>query len=287
MTPTDTTSNAPLDAATKVVETTPEHEPAATHTPYEMAKQAAVPVFAFAFASMTHGLDRWLAYFMKNNVNDHMAYFWRFMTDRGQGTLYIVIAVIGLFGGILAKRLSALDATREKIATIQRYCFLLLVSLAASGAVLHFVKFFGGRHRPRDLFANGAYGFEPFSMTTALDSFPSGHSQTIFCVTTVLALAFPKHWKAISLFGLLVALSRVTMTNHFISDVAVGSWLAIFTVLALAPWALRERETGMLSAHSGRHEGAWAPKRKWGTRLRLGRLQLTLGLRYFSGEKKD
>lgn len=248
-----------------------------------MTRAAAVPVFAFAIGSMFTGTDRAIALFMKTYVNEHMAYFWRFMTDRGEGTLYVVVALMGLFGGIGLKRLAADQQTREIIARAQRYCYLVLMSLAASGAILHSIKFLSGRHRPRDLFASGTYGFEPFAFTSRLDSFPSGHSQTIFCVTTALALAFPKHWKQISFVGLLVALSRVTMTNHFVSDVAVGSWLGIITVLMLAPYALRERETGWLSAHAPVPEG----ERNWQHHLRLGRVHLHLDLHLRGSEKKD
>lgn len=248
-----------------------------------MVKQAAVPVFAFALGSMMTGLDRSLAFFLKAHVNEHMAYFWRFMTDRGEGTLYVVVALIGLFGGWGLKRLAADQRTVDVIATLQRYCYLVLISLAASGAVIHTIKFLSGRHRPRDLFADGSFGFEPFAFTSKLDSFPSGHSQTIFCITTVLALAFPKHWKQISFVGLLVALSRVVMTNHFISDVVVGSWLGIMAVLLLAPHALRSRDTGLLGTQAMPLEG----ERKWHHGLRLGRLNFTLGLHYSGEDKKD
>lgn len=248
-----------------------------------MTRAAAVPVFAFAIGSMFTGTDRAIALFMKAHINEHMAYFWRFMTDRGEGTLYVVVALLGLFGGIGLKRLAADQQSREIIARMQRYCYLVLISLAASGAVLHTVKFLGGRHRPRDLFESGAYGFEPFAFTSKLDSFPSGHSQTIFCVTTALSLAFPNHWKQISFVGLLVALSRVTMTNHYVSDVAVGSWLGIIAVLMLAPHALRERDSGMMSASAPMP----AADKKWQHGLRIGRLHLNLDLHLRGVENKD
>lgn len=208
--------------------------------------QAAVPVLLFAGAS-TVALDPALAMFMKANVQGLPAEIMRALTDLGVGTGYVVGALLLIVLAVTARRMGVALRFEALLAKAKRLSFLFLLSLAASGAVVNLIKILAGRHRPRDLFGQSEYGFEPFQFRHALDSFPSGHSQTIFVVTTVLALAMPKRWRSISLAGAMIAATRITMTNHYLSDVVVGSYIGIAAVLLIAPLVLREGDAPALS----------------------------------------
>ena len=207
--------------------------------------QAAVPVLLVATAS-TFALDPALAMLMKANVTGVPADVMRALTDLGIGTGYVIGALLVVVGVTISRRVSFLTCFNTPFSRMRRLSFLFLLSLAASGAVANLIKILAGRHRPRDLFGQSEYGFEPFQFRHALDSFPSGHSQTIFVVTTVLALAMPKRWRSISLAGAMIAATRITMTNHYLSDVVVGSYIGIAAVLLIAPLVLREGDAPML-----------------------------------------
>lgn len=204
-----------------------------------MVVQAGLPVFVFA-ALCVVSIDQVLALQMRALVSEEVAPAIRAISDLGVGTGYIAAAAFYLAGSALCRHLHLVNFYKAALAAkLQRFCLLALASFAASGAVVNLAKFLVGRHRPRDLFDQSQYGFEPLTLRHALDSFPSGHSQTIFVVATVLALAMPRRWRSFGLAAALVAATRIVMTNHYLSDVVVGSWIGIAAVLLIAPHILK------------------------------------------------
>ncbi|SDG67553.1 phosphatase PAP2 family protein [Roseospirillum parvum] len=107
----------------------------------------------------------------------------------------------------------------------------MLANMLAAGILLHVIKLTVGRPRPKHLIDDGTYfGFEPFS---GFNSFPSGHSQAIFSALIALAFMVPKYTKWLMGLAVLVALSRVGVSAHYLSDVVMGSYLAIAVAFAL------------------------------------------------------
>jgi undecaprenyl-diphosphatase len=61
------------------------------------------------------------------------------------------------------------------------------------------------------------------------DSFPSGHALTIFCVAVIASAVLPAFaplWFAIALY---LAMTRVFLNAHFLSDVLIGSAVGLLT----------------------------------------------------------
>lgn len=144
-----------------------------------------------------------------------------------------------LFGlGYLGLRAAFLRAVPGAFARIYhdaaRICLFVLVSLALSGVVVNVLKPLLGRLRPKHLWRDDLYGFG-FSFSRSdltANSFPSGHSQTLFAIATALALLFPRlRWPLLA-FAALVALSRVMVSAHFVSDVLLGSYIGLVAAVA-------------------------------------------------------
>ena len=78
------------------------------------------------------------------------------------------------------------------------------------------------------------------------NSFPSGHSMAVWTVATVIALEYRRHrWVQVTAYGLaaLVSVSRFTGSNHFLSDVLVGSAIGFGT----ARYVYRSRHDPVLN----------------------------------------
>ena len=101
--------------------------------------------------------------------------------------------------------------------------FPAIEAAAASVAVgilfFHKVKRIVCRLRPKDI--------EPHCwakiVTRDQFSFPSGHSTTAFAVAVSLGSFYPEIMPVLLLLALNVAVSRVIVGMHFLSDVVVGS----------------------------------------------------------------
>lgn len=109
----------------------------------------------------------------------------------------------------------------------------LFSSVAISGLSADLIKYIAGRTRPTLYFSEHLYGFYFFRMEHAWTSFPSGHSATAFSVAMFLATRYPR-WRLAFLFAAtLIAVSRVFLTQHYISDVIAGSFIGILSTAFL------------------------------------------------------
>lgn len=126
---------------------------------------------------------------------------------------------------------------------------LLLVGLGAivavytANTIVDAMKNLWGRFRPYELQSNLNNFTNWWSINggNGHKSFPSGHSEQAWLALYLPLFVAPsnkkKRWNIVlltSLFGCLVAWSRVRIGAHFLSDVAVGSVIAIFVVYVVA-----------------------------------------------------
>lgn len=178
-------------------------------------------------------LDRPLARFLKAHVSGEFEGFWKTVTHLGLAGVWMIpagILTLGLALSALATPSPEARARLRRAAWVPGFLFL---SMAASGIANTVIKVAVGRTRPAALFDNGVYDFVPLTRTYLTNSFPSGHSQAAFAAMTALALIFPRYDLAFLTVALLVALSRVLTTVHFLSDAVAGAWLGCMVTLAL------------------------------------------------------
>lgn len=140
-------------------------------------------------------------------------------TRAGDGWLWAAIGVaVALAGG--DERWLALETSA--------------VSVAAGIAVFQILKRLADRRRPCEI--------EPHAWADLLPpdrfSFPSGHSLTAFAVTASLAAFYPAALGFLLVCAVSVALSRILLGMHFLSDVvvgaALGAWLGYASFLLAA-----------------------------------------------------
>jgi membrane-associated phospholipid phosphatase len=148
---------------------------------------------------------------------------WR-TTDFAKGARWLALALIALIGSRAWLYLVGNDPIAQRVF---QCALAFLLSLAIGSAILHTLKLFLGRRRPRDELELKFYGFMPFHFFLQHDSFPSGHALTIFCVAVILSGVFPAFavlWFAIALY---LALTRALLTAHFLSDVLIGAGIGV------------------------------------------------------------
>jgi len=125
-------------------------------------------------------------------------------TRAGDGWLWYAMGLaILLFGG--ETRFEALAAA--------------IVASAISALLFMWLKRFTGRRRPCQI--------EPHCWATLLPpdhfSFPSGHTMMAFAVAVSLSLFYPTLAIGLLFCALSIAMSRILLGMHFLSDVVVGA----------------------------------------------------------------
>ena len=170
-------------------------------------------------------IDRRMAHYFRERSGDAGCSSSRCrITDWAKGGPWIGAAALIY---LAAQAWMALAEETPLVRAVSDYALALLASFVVGSIVLHVIKIFLGRRRPRDDFEHGLYGFRYFTWQLQYDSFPSGHSMTIFCVAVVLSAAFPllaPLWLVLA-FGL--SLTRAMLTAHFLADVMVGAAIGI------------------------------------------------------------
>jgi len=155
----------------------------------------------------------------------------QFITKFGDSKYYLV-PIVMLLPFVLAARQALEDPkVRRMLGWGALALVFIFVSIAGAGILNNIIKLIIGRTRPSLWFDEGEYGFAPFSFGgSRYMSFPSGHSNTAFALATALGYFWPKGRKYLYAAAALVALSRVVVTAHYLSDVIAGSVLGVLVV---------------------------------------------------------
>lgn len=115
-----------------------------------------------------------------------------------------------------------------------------LLCFTYAGIVLRLCKMMVGRVRPYYWLEHPEATFHHFINKTPFHSFPSGHTQTAFCMALILGYAWSHHHtsrfipRALLVMAALVGISRVYLLSHFPTDVVAGALVAF--VAARAAW---------------------------------------------------
>ncbi len=103
------------------------------------------------------------------------------------------------------------------------------VSSLLMGVIVQTLKrsVFAGDHRPAMFFEDGTLPSIEGIILMSSHSFPSGHGATGLCLTVMFAYIINQKWATYLLVvvGMLVAFSRVYISQHFIQDTIVGGWI--------------------------------------------------------------
>jgi len=136
--------------------------------------------------------------------------FFKYLTELGDGLVPVILFII-----LLMVRFS--------------WALAMGVSGIVMGIFVQGLKrsVFAGDHRPAMFFPDGSLPNIDGIDLMMHNSFPSGHSATALCVFFLLACFVKQRWTTylFIVLALLIAFSRVYISQHFIEDTIVGGWI--------------------------------------------------------------
>ena len=156
-------------------------------------------------------------------TNDNIRSTLKDVSKLGLATPYLIFAAVCfMFFRFIKKR---------KIWS-NRALFVFL-SISFSGILVLITKFIFGRYRPKMFLEEQLYGFKFFQLKGKLTSFPSGHASTIVALMLALYFISPKYRAIYFAIALVIAISRVLVCHHYLTDVVFGFYLAVVTTVCL------------------------------------------------------
>ena len=107
----------------------------------------------------------------------------------------------------------------------------LSVTIITTTIIVHLGKIFIGRARPKLFETMGAYHFNPLQIGYDYSSMPSGHTMLAGTIAFALAGLYPAYRYVFYGYAVAVALSRIMLTAHYLSDVTLAliiSYICVF-----------------------------------------------------------
>jgi membrane-associated phospholipid phosphatase len=150
----------------------------------------------------------------------------RAITDIGLGEHFFALVIIFFF--IFRARENSAgselnDELKKHWLWMKTWCLDFFMALFFSGLTGEIIKISLGRQRPHVSDTFEPHVFLPFTFQSHYHSMPSGHSQVLFCVATMLAILWPRRRWFFYLLALALITTRVIVQAHFLSDVLMGA----------------------------------------------------------------
>ncbi len=181
-------------------------------------------------------VDLPLSEFLRNVDQQHPDYIdiFRAYTDIGKSKYYLIISGISILLCACAVRMPSIQKElRIKMGHVGKVLSFFFACVAVSGIVADIIKPILGRARPVTFVREGIYGFHPFTFHAAWNSMPSGHATTAFTIATILTFFRPRHQVLWFVGAAIIAVSRVMVNAHYLSDIFAGAAVGILTVLLI------------------------------------------------------
>ncbi len=155
----------------------------------------------------------------------------RVYTDFGKSKWYLWPSAIGALICAIGVRLKSFSPkTRKRFYQAGEFLLFLFVCVALAGIITDIIKPILGRGRPVELTQEGFYAFHPISLAARWNSMPSGHATAAVTVALVIARRFRRLCIPAFVFGFVMALSRIMVNAHYLSDVIAGGVVGFLTI---------------------------------------------------------
>lgn len=189
-----------------------------------------IPYFIFIVFSgiLLFSFSKTELHILSNKANSTIFdLFFKNATYLGDGALIVVLFVILLF-------------------VKYRFAFAFLVGSLSTALIVNLFKkiLLNNMYRPSkyfELFETYKLHFVEGVNLHAVQSFPSGHTATAFNIFFMMALLAKSNMLKLVFFiiSLLVAYSRVYLSQHFLIDITIGSVFGVFFIMLF--WFIFEK----------------------------------------------
>ncbi len=114
---------------------------------------------------------------------------------------------------------------------LRQFVFIICASIILADTLVIALKYLVGQARPIMYIKDHIYGFYPFTFKDEFDSMPSGHTALNSTLAFSVYLKNKKFGFLLILWAILVGLSRIFLSKHYLSNVLISFAISIVVVL--------------------------------------------------------
>ncbi len=159
----------------------------------------------------------------------------RILTDFGRAA-FVLWLLAGILFAVALVSPRMRGTSRSLLAGFAVRLQFLFLAVALPLFAGELIKWIVGRGRP---FVGGeanAFNFVHFAGTEAYASFPSAHSITAFALAFAVSAIWPRARAAMTVYAVLIALSRLVLLAHHPSDVVAGALIGVIGAMFVRYW---------------------------------------------------
>ena len=198
----------------------------------------------------------------------------RFVTWFGQGGVTLYPTGLIVIAGLAAR--SLLPGLRQTLDDIIRKAAAIFITVAVAGLADDLLKIVFGRARPYRWLAGDDSGFGFFRYGAKFASFPSGHTTTSVAAALAFGAIFPRGRPVFLLAALSIAISRIVLDAHYVSDVIGGGLIGWIRCHFRDPESATQRQ-GWLAAMKNRRIPVFLAFSKSGSKKNRRQTELNRG----------
>ncbi len=167
--------------------------------------------------------------------------FFAWLTPFGEGAVVLVPALVLWLVGLVGWKLVRSYWCRWSLRALSALSMFAFAAVGIPGLVSAILKRLFGRARPIWIDAEGVLSFRFLShFSWDFQSFPSGHATTSLAFALAMALLFGPWGAWVFVPAVLIALSRIVIGMHYLSDVLFGAGLGLALGLMVAEYWRRK-----------------------------------------------
>lgn len=161
--------------------------------------------------------------------------FFDYVTDYGKSAWFLwPLGLTFLALAALPRILTRIS--QAVLAAVMVRVGFLFAAIGLPSLLASLVKNMIGRARPGVPGTIDPFVFEPFHWAPAYASLPSGHATTAFAALAAIGTLFPRARTAMLVFAIMIAISRVALKAHFVTDVLAGAVFGIVGAILVRRW---------------------------------------------------
>lgn len=155
------------------------------------------------------------------------------ITRFGKSDWMLIPALLGAISFYLIARSHKNALRQQQARLIAALSAFVLAAIGLPGLCANLIKRLIGRARPMSIEEVGIFHFVPIFNGSTYQSFPSGHTTTIFALAAVIMFFWPRTALVVLTGAALVGLSRIMVGVHFPTDVFGGILVGTFGAYAV------------------------------------------------------